>query len=189
MTDATSVPAADWAAEILRFWFGEIPREQWFTKDEAFDRRLRERFLELHDRVAAMPLEACLGQPETAVAAVIALDQFPRNMFRGTPRAFATDARARELAEAAIARGFEAALSKDQRLFLYLPLEHAEDRLAQTRCVSLMATLDDADLLGYAVAHKAIVDRFGRFPHRNAILGRASTPEEIAFLKEPGSSF
>ena len=181
--------AKDWAADILRFWFEEIDRELWFKKDDAFDQRLRERFLSTYGHVAALPPEACLRDADTAVAAVIVLDQLPRNMFRGTPQAFATDAKARMLAETAIAQGFEGTLSKDQRLFLYLPLEHAEDAAAQARCVQLMATLDDPELLRYAVAHKDIIDRFGRFPHRNGILGRVSTPAEIAFLKEPGSSF
>jgi len=179
----------DWVGDILRFWFAEIAREQWFKKDVAFDQRLRARFLMVHERVAALPVASCLPDAQTAVAAVIALDQFPRNMFRGTPRAFATDARARELAETAIAKGFEAALTNDQRMFLYLPLEHAEDASAQARCVELMGALGDPELGRYAVAHKDIIDRFGRFPHRNAILGRESTAEEIEFLKGPGSSF
>jgi uncharacterized protein (DUF924 family) len=110
-------------------------------------------------------------------------------MFRGSPRAFATDGRALALAEAALARGWDAAMSDDQRLFLYLPFEHAEDRAAQARSVALMSKLADKDLARWAEAHKAIIERFGRFPHRNAILGRASTPEETAFLEEPGSSF
>jgi uncharacterized protein (DUF924 family) len=110
-------------------------------------------------------------------------------MFRGSPRAFATDAKALMLAEAALARGLDAAMSEDQRLFLYLPFEHAEDRAAQARCVALMSGLADKDLVRWAEAHQAIIDRFGRFPHRNAVLGRTSTPEETEFLKEPGSSF
>jgi uncharacterized protein (DUF924 family) len=180
---------AGWAADVLRFWFEETKREQWFKKDEAFDQRVRDRFLGLHAQLAALPLDTCLADAESALAAVIVCDQFPRNMLRGRPRAFATDGRALALAEAALARGWDAAMSDDQRLFLYLPFEHAEDVAAQVRCVALMSKLTDKDLVRWAEAHKAIIERFGRFPHRNAILGRASTPEETAFLAQPGSSF
>ena len=120
----------DWIADILQFWFGEIPREAWFGKDEAFDRQLRERFLAWYEHVAVLPIAECVRDRENALAAVIALDQFPRNMFRGTPRAFTTDAKAREIADCAIASGFDSALSKDQRTFLYLPYQHAEDAAA-----------------------------------------------------------
>jgi uncharacterized protein (DUF924 family) len=178
-----------WVTEILQFWFGEIAPEAWFGRDDPFDQRLCERFLECHELIAAMPLAQCTSDAPTALAAVIALDQFPRNMFRGTPRAFASDAKARRIAEQAIQRGFDGALSKDQRTFLYLPLEHAEDPIAQARSVELMASLGDAELTRYAEEHKAIIDRFGRFPHRNAVLGRSSTADEIAFLAKPGSSF
>src|SRR5262245_20910358 len=169
----------DWFADILNFWFIEIPREAWFQKDELFDQRLRERFFTQHEHVAALPTADCVRGAETAIAAVLALDQFPRNMFRGTPRAFATDAKALAIADRAIESGFDARLSKDQLTFLYLPFQHAEDPAVQARAVQLMASL----------VHKDIIDRFGRFPHRNAILGRISTPEEIAFLTQPGSSF
>jgi uncharacterized protein (DUF924 family) len=110
-------------------------------------------------------------------------------MFRGTPRAFASDEQALWLADAAIARGFDAGLSKDERMFLYLPFEHAEDRRSQARCVELMASLGDPEVQKWAEAHRVIVDRFGRFPHRNAVLERVSTPEEIEFLKQPNSCF
>jgi uncharacterized protein (DUF924 family) len=186
------MPSAEptaWAAEILQFWFNETTPQAWFTEDVAFDRRLRERFLERHEHVAGLPVTACLGDAFSALAAVIALDQFPRNMFRGTARAFATDAQAREIAERAIAAGLDAGLSKDERMFLYLPFEHAEDAQAQDRCVTLMATLQDPELVRWAVAHKQVIDRFGRFPHRNAALGRTSTPQEIAFLAQPGGAF
>ena len=182
-------PSDDWIADILYFWFDEIPRDAWFQKDELFDQRLRGRFLARHEHVAALPTMDCVRDAERAIAAVIALDQFPRNMFRGTPRAFATDAKALAIADRAIANGFEGRLSKDQRTFLYLPYQHAEDPAVQVLAVQLMASLQDAELDHYAVAHKDIIDRFGRFPHRNAILGRISTPEEIAFLSQPGSSF
>ena len=139
--------------------------------------------------MAALPVEECVADADKALAAVIVCDQFPRNMFRGTPRAFATDSKALTIANAAIAKGYDAALTQSQRQFLYLPFEHAEDAASQARAVELFAPLGDAELTKYAEAHKAIIDRFGRFPHRNAVLGRVSTPEEVAFLKEPGSSF
>jgi uncharacterized protein (DUF924 family) len=178
-----------WPADVLRFWFEEATPEQWFKKDEAFDQRLRDRFQEIQEQVAALPVEACLASRDVALAAVIACDQFPRNMFRGTPRAFATDAKGLVLAAAVLERGWDAGMTENQRLFLYLPFEHAEDAAAQARCVALMSGLADADLVRWARAHQAVIDRFGRFPHRNEILGRSSTPEELEFLKQPGSSF
>jgi uncharacterized protein (DUF924 family) len=181
--------APGWVAEILQFWFREITREQWFKRDAALDEQIRARFLTVHDQVSATPDAALLSDPHTVLAAVIVLDQFSRNMFRGTPRAFASDAKALALAEAAMARGYAADLSKDERLFLYLPFEHSETLAAQIRCVELMAGLGDEELTRYAQAHCDIIERFGRFPHRNDILGRASTEEEIEFLKQPGSSF
>jgi uncharacterized protein (DUF924 family) len=126
---------------------------------------------------------------QTALAAVIVLDQMSRNMFRGMARAFAADQQALWVAEAAIAQGFDVGLTKEQRMFLYLPFEHSEDRRSQARSVALTASIGDPELTKWAEAHQAIVDRFGRFPHRNSILGRTSTPEEIEFLKKPGNSF
>ena len=185
------LPAATpaWIEQVLQFWFGEMTREQWFKRDAAVDDRIRNRFLSLHDQVSAMPNEALLSGPRSALAAVIVLDQFSRNMFRGSPRAFASDAKALALAEAAIANGHAASLNKDELQFLYLPFEHSESGEAQVRCVKLMASLGDAELTRYAQAHCDIIERFGRFPHRNEILGRSSTAEELEFLKQPGSSF
>jgi uncharacterized protein (DUF924 family) len=178
-----------WAADVLRFWFEEATPEQWFKKGEAFDQRLRGRFLTLYEQVAALPADACLASRDTALAAILVCDQFPRNLFRGTTRAFATDAKALGLAEAVLERGWDAGMTDNQRLFLYLPFEHAEDVAAQSRCVALMSTLADTDLVRWARAHQAVIERFGRFPHRNVILDRASTPEELEFLRQPGSSF
>jgi uncharacterized protein (DUF924 family) len=186
MTVPTMRPG--WADEVLRFWFEETAKEQWFKRDDAFDATLRQRFLTLHASIAALRLEACLADAGTALAATIVLDQFSRNMLRGTPEAFAMDAKALAVAQGAIARGFDADVPQTRRQFFYLPFEHAEDAGAQARSVALFATLGE-DFLRWAEAHKAIIDRFGRFPHRNAALGRASTPEEIAFLQEPNSSF
>ena len=139
--------------------------------------------------VAAAPEDVLLADAKTALAAAIVLDQFSRNMFRGTPGAFANDAKALAIAQKAIAKGFAGALSGDERLFLYLPFEHHENVDAQARSVELISALGDPELTKYAQAHKDIIDRFGRFPHRNAILGRTSTAEEMEFLNGQGSSF
>jgi uncharacterized protein (DUF924 family) len=178
-----------WVREVLAFWFEETQPEQWFKTDAAFDETVRGRFLELHERLATGSRQELLSDPPTALATVIVFDQMSRNMFRGTPLAYASDALALSMAHDAIARGFDRGLIKQERMFLYLPFEHAEDRRTQARCVELMASLDDPELTQWAETHRAIIDRFGRFPHRNAILGRTSTPEELEFLKQPASSF
>ncbi len=178
-----------WTETVLDLWFREIDPKAWFTKSDATDALIRKRGLAIHEQLAReLPPETC-EDASAALAAVIALDQFPRNIFRGTPRAFATDPIALGLAKHAVAQGFYRSMSKNERLFLYLPFEHCEDAAAQQQCVSLFAQLDDPELTRYAEAHKVIIDRFGRFPHRNAILGRTSTPEELEFLRQPGSSF
>jgi uncharacterized protein (DUF924 family) len=153
------------------------------------DEPIRSHFLDVHRMVAAAPGDALLADAKMALAAVIVLDQFSRNMFRGTPGAFANDAKAVAIAQKAIAKGFAGTLSSDERLFLYLPFEHQENVDAQARSVELISALGDPELTKYAQAHKDIIDRFGRFPHRNAILGRTSTAEEMEFLKGQGSSF
>jgi len=182
-------PKDGWVQDVLKFWFEQTQPDQWFEKDPTFDATIRDRFLGLHEAVVFRDNNSLLADAQTALAAVIVLDQMSRNMFRGTPRAFASDEQALCLADAAIARGFDAGLSKDQRMFLYLPFEHAEDRRSQARCVELMASLGDPEVQKWAEAHRVIVDRFGRFPHRNAVLERVSTPEEIEFLKQPNSCF
>ena len=178
-----------WVSEVLKFWFEETQPEQWFKKDAAFDAAVRSRFFDLHAELALRSRQELLGDERSALAAVIVFDQMSRNMFRGTPAAFASDPVALSLAQEAIARGFARGFTKAERTFLYLPFEHAEDRRAQACCVALMASLDDPELTAWAVAHRTIIDRFGRFPHRNAVLGRTSTPEELEFLQQPGSSF
>jgi uncharacterized protein (DUF924 family) len=182
-------PETGWIDQVLHFWFSELPRGQWFAVDAALDEQVRSRFVDVHRLIAATPDDGLLSDPKTALAAVIVLDQFSRNMFRGTPRAFESDAKALAIARAAIAKGHTDAMSNDERLFLYLPFEHHEDADAQARCVELFSALGDLELTKYAQAHKDIIDRFGRFPHRNGILGRQSTAEELEFLKGPGSSF
>jgi uncharacterized protein (DUF924 family) len=178
-----------WVSEVLKFWFEETQPEQWFKKDAAFDTAVRSRFFDLHAKLASWSQQELLGDERSALAAVIVLDQMSRNMFRDTPAAFASDAAALALAQEALARGLDRRLSQAERVFLYLPFEHAEDSRAQARCVALMASLDDPDHTKWATAHQGIIDRFGRFPHRNAILGRTSTLEELEFLAQPGSSF
>lgn len=181
--------APDWWRPVLRFWFGDLKRADWFAKSDDLDRTLAQRFAGTYEAVSAAPLDALLPAANEALAAVIVLDQIPRNIFRGTPRAFDADGKARNLTRAAIAAGHDLSLGLHERLFLYLPLEHSEDMADQEMAVDLISALGDAEYTRYAIAHRAIVARFGRFPHRNAILGRASTPEEAAFLSEPGSSF
>jgi uncharacterized protein (DUF924 family) len=178
-----------WVSEVLKFWFEETRPEQWFKKDAAFDAAVRNRFFDLHGQLALGSQEEFLGDGLSALAAVVVFDQMSRNMFRDTPAAFASDAVALSLAQAAIARGFDRGFSKAERMFLYLPFEHAEDSGAQARCVELMASLNDPELTKWATDHQGIIDRFGRFPHRNAILGRRSTREELEFLDQPGSTF
>jgi uncharacterized protein (DUF924 family) len=182
------MPHAGWVSEVLRFWFEECLPEAWFKKDDAFDAVCRARFLELHAKVARLPDTACLADAGTALATIVVLDQLSRNMFRGTPAAFASDAKALRIAQGAVGLGFDRTVDDDRRQFFYLPFEHAEDGEAQARSVALFAALGP-EALRWAEAHKVIIDRFGRFPHRNAIIGRVSTPEEERFLAGPGSSF
>ena len=178
-----------WVGEVLDFWFGELGREGWFRKDANVDRAIHDRFELVYEVLTTWPVEDALASPERALATVIVLDQFPRNMFRTSARAFATDRLALVIARAAIAQGLDQQIDQDRRVFLYLPFEHSEDAGDQARCVALTSALGDAEYTRYAGLHQAVIDRFGRFPHRNAVLGRVSTPEEVAFLKEPGSAF
>ena len=192
------IPGDVRAQEVLEFWFGDDAergraRKAWFVKDPAFDAEIRERFLPLYEEAAAGKLPSWRGRSAECLALVIVLDQFPRNMFRGTARAFATDALALEAARHAVERSYDVHLSPVERLFLYLPFEHSEALDDQWRALALIAPLaawpQTADVYPYAVRHWEIIRRFGRFPHRNEVLGRASTPQEIEFLKTPGSGF
>ncbi len=178
-----------WVNNVLAFWFRELTPAQWFRRDDAVDATIRKRFSPVHAQAATATDAALLLNTDTALGAIIVLDQFSRNMFRGDPRAFASDDKALRLAIAAVAAGLDQTRSRDHRLFLYLPFEHSENPAIQVRSVALIGALGDAELTRYAEAHKVIIDRFGRFPHRNAVLGRATTPEEAAFLKEPMSRF
>ena len=178
----------DWTADVLGFWFDELRESRWFARDEALDAVIRRRFLPVYEQVLARGPES-FSTPQQALAAVLVLDQFPRNMFRGTPRAFAADPLARDIARSAIGAGFDSALTPPQRLFLYLPFEHSENAADQVLAVRLIEPLGNAGWTRYAVAHQTLIERFGRFPHRNAILGRVSTPEEEEALKGPMGAF
>ena len=178
--------------ELRRFWF-DRNRKAWFEKNPAFDEEIRRRFLLLYELGAEGKLAHWQQVPADCLALVILLDQFPRNMFRGSARAFAADPLAREAAHVILDHGWDKTMSPDERMFAYLPFEHSESLADQERCLALMQEIsvfpETADLPKWAQAHLAIIRRFGRFPHRNLALGRASTPEELEFLKQPGSSF
>lgn len=168
--------------DVVAFW-REAGPERWFAKDDGFDAECRARFLDAWERAARGELDGWGATAEGALGLVILLDQMPRNMFRGDRRAWSSDAQARAAAEAAIANRFDLAVAPELRAFFYLPFEHAEDLAAQERSLALFALLGDADSLKWARHHHDIIARFGRFPHRNAVLGRTSTPEELAFLE------
>lgn len=188
------------AREVLDFWFGPTgseafgkPREVWFKKDDAFDRALRERYDLLWEQARAGALSDWYASPRALLAFIIVCDQFPRNMYRGDARSFATDPLALDAARRMLERGWDKQLLSVEKAFAYLPFEHSEDLADQDRSVALFGRdPNDAVLNGYsdyAIRHREFIARFGRFPHRNAILGRISTPAEIEFLKEPGSTF
>ena len=160
----------------------------WFKKDENFDNEIRRRFLGIHEQAADGLLRSWEESAVGALALLILLDQFPRNMFRDSPRMFASDPLARAVAAGAIVRGFDAQVDKEMRGFFYLPFEHSENMDDQARSVAFYKAIDDADGLKWAELHANIIRRFGRFPHRNAVLGRATTPEEQAFLDAGGFS-
>lgn len=188
---------------ILEFWFGapnspdsrySERRKLWFTKSAATDTTIRQEFMPLYVQAATGELDHWDTAPESCLALILLLDQFPRNLFRNDPQAFATDAKALAIARLAIERGFDQPLNPLQRLFMYLPFEHSEDLADQQQSVALIAPLKQADpdledAYDYALRHRDVIQRFGRFPHRNAILGRPSTPAEQAFLQQPGSRF
>ena len=177
--------AAPTPAEVVAFWRAAGP-ERWFKKDAAFDDDIRRRFLALYETAAAGKLSQWEQSTEGALALLILLDQFPRNMFRGQPRAFACDALARAVTAGAIVRGFDSQVEPSMRAFFYVPFEHSENLADQERGIALYKAAGDADGLKWAEIHADIIRRFGRFPHRNAALGRVTTPEEQAFLDSGG---
>jgi uncharacterized protein (DUF924 family) len=184
----TEIVEPTWVGEVIHFWFEDLGEAHWFTKSDHIDARIRDRFLRLHERLVRHD-----GLGVTAsrqfLALVIVLDQFSRNLYRGNPRAFSADSIARRLSRTAIEQGFDIAMKREERYFLYLPFEHSEDREDQTLALNLIKRLANEEWTRYAVAHKVVIDRFGRFPHRNAVLNRLSTADEIAFLEEPMTSF
>lgn len=175
--------------EIIDFWFSELEPKQWWQKDDKFDLMIQSRFGKLHDQAKAGELfqwrETALG----SLAEVIILDQFSRNIYREKPESFACDPMALALAQVAISKGMESELSKTHRSFLYMPFMHSESPVIHIEAVKLFEALGDPKSLEFEHKHKAIIDRFGRYPHRNKILGRQSTPEEMRFLQQPNSSF
>jgi uncharacterized protein (DUF924 family) len=185
--------------EVLEFWFSEQVRPLWFEQNAAFDEEIRARFGANVAAAGVGDLDYWVRAVDSSLALVLLLDQFSRNIHRGTLRAFSSDARARTIAGTAIDRGFDRRTPLDRRFFFYLPFEHAEDAKDQARSVALFrrwaeehrgAARERAlEQMKYVLRHQEIVERFGRFPHRNAVLGRESTPAEIAFLQEPNSSF
>lgn len=180
---------------ILTFWFGcsnaehyGQDRPAWFTKDPAFDAEIKNRFERVIEAAARGQLDMMAQSPEGTVALVVVLDQFPRNVYRDVARAFEYDAQALRIAKQALEQGFDQQVIAVMRKFLYLPFEHSENLADQERALDLFATLDE-QALDWAQKHHAIIARFGRFPHRNGVLGRINTPEEKVFLTQPGSSF
>jgi uncharacterized protein (DUF924 family) len=170
--------AHDWRADVLKFWF-HLDRGQWWNGAD-LDHRIKQNFLKLWVEKRQLPVESFTGDPLTALAAVILFDQFPRNMFRGEAEQFATDHLALAVAKAAVRQSFDEQLEKEERCFLYMPFQHSENLDDQNRAVLLFSELKDDYLLGYAKKHRDVIERFGRFPHRNAMLGRAPRPEEIS---------
>ncbi len=201
-TSAQHPVAAQSAEQVVAFWFDETEPKQHFVKDPAFDQLVRDKLGALHARAMTGELESWRDSAIGCLALCVLLDQAPRNMFRDDPRSFASDPRALEVAQHALAQGFDRDLTPRQRTFVYLPFEHAEDRGLQAQSVALFKALHDevaaqdpeaakglAIAYDYALRHQVIVDRFGRFPHRNAVLSREPTDEERDFLSQPGSSF
>ena len=182
-------PGHPQSESVLHFWFVETAPAAWWKADPAFDAGLIERFAALHTAATAGELFGWRSTPGGRLAEVIVLDQFSRNMFRGTPRAFASDPMALVLSQEAVALACDLALPAPQRAFLYMPYMHSESRLVHAAAERLFASPELADSHEFELRHKAVIDRFGRFPHRNAALGRPSTAEELEFLRQPGSHF
>lgn len=174
---------------VLDFWFVDNGPKQWFTHDPAFDAAIQRRFAGIADQASKGDLSHWRATAPGALAEIISLDQFPRNLYRGDARAFASDPLALEAAGEALKKKVDQAVNESERVFLYLPFEHSEAARDQETSVRLFASLSDGSYLEWAEKHRKIIDRFGRYPHRNAALGRPSTAEELAFLEEDGSSF
>lgn len=174
---------------IIQFWFEEIEKQSWFKKDASFDQMLMQRFGELHSQAEKSELYSWRSSAAGRLAEIIVLDQFSRNLYRDSARAFASDPLALALAQEAVSQQLDRELNTDQRTFLYMPYMHSESAPIHEVAVQLFEKNGKEDNLDYEMRHKAIIDRFGRYPHRNATLGRQSTAEELEFLQQPGSSF
>ncbi len=179
----------DGAEAVIRFWLEETPAAKRFAVDQRLDAEIGERFRHLIEEVADSRARDWRDDPRSLLAAIILTDQFPRNLYRGTARAFATDGLARELTNLALDKSWDAGMSQEERQFLYMPLMHSERLADQRRCVVLYERLGLTEAADFAVRHHDQIARFGRFPGRNAALGRVDTPDEAEFLKEPGSHF
>ena len=179
--------AAAEPGEVLAFW-ENAGRESWFKQDDAFDSEIADRFLALHEQAAEGALDHWSSDAAACLALIIVLDQFSRNLFRNSAHAFAQDAQARKVAAAAVRRGFDSGFDPDMRAFLYLPFEHSEHLADQDRSVALFHSTGDGEFLAYAIVHRDVIRRFGRFPHRNSVLGRHTSPAEQAFLDAGGFS-
>jgi len=177
------------AQEIINFWFNEITPQQWWQKNEQFDEMITSRFADIHFAAHQGELYSWRSTAHGRLAEIIILDQFSRNMFRDTPRSFASDSLALALAQEAIAQDFDKPLSQIERSFLYMPFMHSESKIIHNQALKLFKANGNESNYEFELKHKAIIDRFGRYPHRNAILGRQSSKEELAFLEQPGSSF
>jgi uncharacterized protein (DUF924 family) len=175
--------------DVIRFWFEEIPPKMWWSSDPAFDEQIRSRFRGTHQQAARGELHEWRSEPLGRLAEIIVLDQFSRNMFRGTPQAFAQDPMALVLSQEAVRLGLHAMLPPAQTSFLLMPFSHSESPQIHVLAERLFREFTPGTNYDYELRHKAIIDRFGRYPHRNAILGRSSSAEEIQFLQQPGSSF
>jgi uncharacterized protein (DUF924 family) len=181
----------DTKQEVLKFWFEETAPAQWFQKNDTFDDEVRERFHVTYDMAAKDLCAEWARDADGVLALCLVLDQFPRNMFRGSPKSYSTDEKALLIAKAAVNRGLDQILSPVKRRFVYLPFEHSENLNDQKRSVKLFESMKEADPLGYeyALKHYEVIEKFGRFPHRNVILGRESTSEELKYLSLPGAGF
>jgi uncharacterized protein (DUF924 family) len=170
---------SDWRRDVLTYWFG-LTKEQWFKSDPAIDAEINERFHDLYERKRELPAGSFLDDPLTALAAIILFDQFPRNMFRDHADQFQTDHLALAIAKGAVERGYDDQIDEKERQFFYMPFQHSENLADQNRSVQLFTAVGDDYNLGFAIKHRDVIERFGRFPHRNAMLGRAPRPEETA---------
>ena len=183
-----STAQAEWRA-VLDFWLLQISPKKWFSCDDALDEQICIKFSALHAAAVVGALKSWRETPQGCLGEIILLDQFSRNLYRDDSRAFASGGQAREIMALALAQGFDAGMSVDEKRFLYMPLQHSKNVADQVRSIEMFRALEDEKTFEYTLRHQEIIARFGRFPHRNSVLGRNSTAEEIAFLKEPNSSF